>query len=147
MYHTILVPLDGSGRAETILPHVEAVAQQFGAQVVLAHVVEPLNVGIAAYEALLYVEDMRRRTQEAQTYLAAVQRQLQAKQIAAKTVIEYGAVVATVLAIAEREQVDLIALASHGRTGLARVFYGSVAAGLLNQTDRPVLLIRAQGEP
>jgi nucleotide-binding universal stress UspA family protein len=42
--------------------------------------------------------------------------------------------------------VDLIALASHGRTGVPRVFYGSVAAGLMNQTDRPLLIIRAQDE-
>lgn len=51
--------------------------------------------------------------------------------------------VSTLLAVAERENADLIGLASHGRTGLGRVFYGSVAAGLLNQTDHPLLLIRA----
>jgi nucleotide-binding universal stress UspA family protein len=144
MYHTILVPLDGSQRAEKILPHVEAVAQKFGAQLILVQVVEPLNVGVEVYDMMLYAEDMQRRTQEAKSYLAALQRQLHEKQIEAKTVIEYGPVVVTLLAIAERENADLIALASHGRTGLARVFYGSVAAGLLNQTDRPLLLIRAQ---
>jgi nucleotide-binding universal stress UspA family protein len=46
--------------------------------------------------------------------------------------------------VADREQADLIAMASHGRTGLARVFYGSVASGVLNQADRPLLLIRTQ---
>jgi nucleotide-binding universal stress UspA family protein len=134
----------GSLRAEKILPHVEAVAQKFGAQLILAQVVEPMNVGIEVYDALMYAEDMQRRTQEARSYLDTLQRQLHEKQIKAKTIIEYGPVVVTLLAIAEREKADLIALASHGRTGLARVFYGSVAAGLLNQTDRPLLLIRAQ---
>ena len=48
--------------------------------------------------------------------------------------------------MAARENADLIAMASHGRTGLGRVFYGSVAAGVLHRADRPLLLIRAQDE-
>jgi nucleotide-binding universal stress UspA family protein len=146
MYHTILVPLDGSLRAERILPHVEAVAQKFGAQLVLVQVVEPTYIGVSPYDmgGLYIAEVVARLTQEAKTYLSALQGQLRAKKIEAKTVIEYGPVVVTLLAIAEREKADLIALASHGRTGLARVFYGSVASGLLNRTDRPLLLIRAQ---
>ena len=48
-----------------------------------------------------------------------------------------------IIDVAEREDADLIAMASHGHTGLARVFYGSVAAGVLNKADRPLLLIRA----
>jgi nucleotide-binding universal stress UspA family protein len=47
------------------------------------------------------------------------------------------------LDVAAREEVNLIAMTSHGRTGLARVFYGSVAAGVLHQADRPLLLVRA----
>jgi len=45
---------------------------------------------------------------------------------------------------AELEKVDLIAMASHGRTGAARVFYGSVAAGVLHRVDRPLLIIRSR---
>jgi nucleotide-binding universal stress UspA family protein len=41
---------------------------------------------------------------------------------------------------------DLIAITSHGHTGLSRVFYGSVAAGVLHQVDRPLLIIRSKGE-
>jgi nucleotide-binding universal stress UspA family protein len=48
-----------------------------------------------------------------------------------------------IISAAERNDADLIALASHGRTGLAQVFYGSVAAGVLHRIDRPLLLIRA----
>jgi nucleotide-binding universal stress UspA family protein len=53
-------------------------------------------------------------------------------------------VVTCILEEAVRKNVDLIAMASHGRTGLARAFYGSVAAGILHQADRPLLLVRAQ---
>jgi nucleotide-binding universal stress UspA family protein len=45
---------------------------------------------------------------------------------------------------AEKEGVDLIAIASHGRSGLSRAFYGSVTAALLQRIDRPLLLIRSQ---
>jgi nucleotide-binding universal stress UspA family protein len=48
---------------------------------------------------------------------------------------------------AREKEIDLIALASHGRTGLARFFYGSVALGVLHRADRPLLLIRSQDEP
>jgi nucleotide-binding universal stress UspA family protein len=56
----------------------------------------------------------------------------------------HGPVVEAILTTAECEKVDLIAMASHGRTGLAQVFYGSVAAGVLNRIDRPLLLVRSQ---
>jgi nucleotide-binding universal stress UspA family protein len=54
-------------------------------------------------------------------------------------------VVETIILCAQRESADLIALASHGRGGLAGVFYGSVAAGLLHRVDRPLLIIRSPG--
>jgi len=53
-------------------------------------------------------------------------------------------VVEGIINMAAREGVDLIALASHGRSGLSRVFYGSVAAGLLHRVDRPLLIIRSR---
>jgi len=53
--------------------------------------------------------------------------------------------VAVITKVAEEEGADLIAIASHGRTGLERVFYGSIAAGLLQVVDRPLLLIRSRG--
>jgi len=53
-------------------------------------------------------------------------------------------VVDAILQSAEQEKVDLIAMSSHGRGGLARVFYGSVAAGLLQRVDRPLLIIRSR---
>ena len=57
-----------------------------------------------------------------------------------------GAVVEAIIAAAARHEVDLIALASHGHSGLAQVFYGSVAAGVLQRVDRPLLLVRSQIE-
>lgn len=146
MYKTILVPLDGSKRAERILPHVEALAHKFDAKLVILQVVEPILVGVSPYDAgaMYLAEEVERRTEEAKAYVAGLQGALREKKIEVQTKVEYGPIVATILETADEYDVELIALASHGRTGLARVFFGSVAAGILNRAERPLLVIRAQ---
>jgi nucleotide-binding universal stress UspA family protein len=147
MYKKILVPLDGSRRAEAIMPHVEELAQQQENEVVLLQIIEPAMTVADPYSAIsdyrAYMQITAEDTAEAKRYLARWQGALNAKGIRAITVVENGPVVKHILAVAAREGADLIAMASHGRTGLSRVFYGSVASGLLNQADRPLLLIRA----
>ncbi len=81
--------------------------------------------------------------EEAKQYLGAVSNAFREKGLDVQVLVEQGPVVRTILDVAEREDADLIAMASHGRSGLARVFYGSVAAGILHQADRPLLLVRA----
>lgn len=146
MYHKILVPLDGSPRAEKVLAYVEELAHHFGATVVLLHVIERLTTVVSPHGVVPYDDDemMQQWNETAKTYLAKLYTELSNKGIEVKTCLEKGSVVSSILYVAESEQVDLIALASHGRTGLARIFYGSVAAGILNQADRPLLLIRTQ---
>jgi nucleotide-binding universal stress UspA family protein len=146
MYNSILVPLDGSDRAEAILPHVEALARSFSAEVVFLIVVEPSTPMTTPHGSLLDLELVEQTTEQAEAYLAGLQGEYQGKGIAGRRFVEYGPVVETISRVAEREQVDLIAMASHGRGGLARVFYGSVTAGLLQRVDRPLLLIRSQNE-
>jgi nucleotide-binding universal stress UspA family protein len=148
MYKTILVPLDSSGRAEQILPHVEQLAQRFGARIILLQVVEPVVGTLADYRegTRFPPTEVDHQIQAARSYLTVLQSKLQERGFDTEIQVEYGPVVPTIQAAADQHQVDLIALASHGRTGLARVFYGSVAAGVLNRVDRPLLLIRAQEE-
>lgn len=148
MYKKILVPLDGSKRAERILPHVEELAQRYDAAVVFLQVVEP-DVPIMGPEVSyirLYEASLERRSEEAEAYLTALAGEFREKGISAKAAVVHGPVVGAILDAAEREDADLIALASHGRTGLSQVFYGSVAAGVLHRIDRPLLVIRAHGE-
>jgi nucleotide-binding universal stress UspA family protein len=146
MYTTILVPLDGSKRAEAILCHVEELARRYGARVVFLQVVEP--VPLMAGPEYTYVavqqDTIEQQKRQAEAYLASLAGEFRQKGIEAETRLAYGPVVEAILDAAEREGVDLIAMASHGRSGLTQVFYGSVAAGVLHRIDRPLLLVRSR---
>lgn len=148
MYKKILVPLDESKCAEAILPHVESVALSMGSEVIFLQVIDfdPAVTMVSPYDMLPDSDPalINRRVVQAESYLADWQRTLQTRGIAASYCLEYGEVVATIMAVAEREGVDLVAMASHGRTGLSRLFYGSVASGVMNRIDRPLLLVRSQ---
>ena len=147
MYSTILVPLDGSKRAEAILCHAEDLARHYDAKVILLQVVEPVPLGVGLEGAYTVLpEDFERWTKQAESYLAALQGGFREKGIEARTCVASGPVVDVIIRAAEREGADLIAMASHGRTGLSQVFYGSVAAGVLHRVDRPLLLIRSRDE-
>lgn len=144
MYATILVPLDGSARAEKILPHVEQMARSFGSNVILLRVVEPI-VTVSSADVFVPVTDsFSAKLEQAQVYLNDLKRRLQEKQIDAVSRVVGSTIVDAICEAAELDKVDLIAMASHGRTGAARVFYGSVAAGVLHRVDRPLLIIRSR---
>ena len=146
MYKTILVPLDGSKRAEAIVPHVEQLALKYGAKVVFLQVVQPhgTHSGAEALPAEVYQKAYEQQRLEAQKYLDGMVGTFREKGIAAATHIVSGRIIDQILSAAEREHIDLVAIASHGRTGLARVFYGSIAAGILHRIDRPLLLVRSR---
>jgi nucleotide-binding universal stress UspA family protein len=146
MYKSILVPLDGSGRAEKILPHVVSLAQCYSARVILLQVIELTPMLIVDYglPGGILPELVEQTKNEAEAYLASWQEKFNEKNIENSSRVEQGSIVETVIRVAEQEDVDLIAMASHGRTGLSHVFYGSVASGILHRIDRPLLLIRAR---
>jgi len=146
MYKTILVPLDRSKRAETILQHVENLALKCKAKVIFMKVIDvpPLKI---AYSRKTFeqhrkdLEDLEKRDGE---YLADMQRVFREKGIDAATHLTHGPVVEEIITTAEQQNADLIAITSHGRGGLSRAFYGSVAAALLQRIDRPLLLVRSR---
>lgn len=149
MYKKILVPLDGSKRAEEILPHVEKLARKFNALIILLHVIEPHYLYTNPHRYILYnVEEISHEanTKEAKLYLARLEGEFYKKDIKVKSFVEDGPITETILNVARREEANLITMSSHGRTGLSKVFYGSVAASLLHLIDRPLLLVRAKGK-
>ncbi|MGD2047854.1 MAG: universal stress protein [Chloroflexota bacterium] len=148
MYKNILVPLDGSKRAEAILPHVEELAQRYEAKVIFFQVVEPppLVVTPGQPDLVHHRQELERVTKEVRSYLMSIQGEFREKGIDARMELGQGPVVRAIIDAAERVDADLIALASHGRSGLAQVFYGSVAAGILQRVSRPLLLVRSETE-
>lgn len=146
MYNVILVPLDGSARSEMILSHVEALALEFGSRVILLQVIEPDQSLLGPQEAHagVNIELLRAKKAEIESYLVGKGGEFRIKGIEVETKVELGPIVDTIIRVAAQEQAELIAMASHGRTGLERVFYGSVAAGVLQRVDRPLLLVRAR---
>jgi nucleotide-binding universal stress UspA family protein len=148
MYKTILVPLDGSKRAESILPYVETLAQSFKGKVIFFVAIEPVlmleyNEIIGMSEFMEKNDDLKEKTAE---YLDSLQKKFSKKGIEVRTLIAHAPAVKAIVDAAEREKADLVAMASHGRTGLSRTFYGSIAAGVLQRIDRPLLLIRSRGD-
>ena len=145
MYKTIVVPLDGSERAEAILPHVEELARSIAAKVIFLQVLESAPSASVPEVAYLdqYQKMLDQLTEASETYLKGLQEKFSEKRIKADICVVQGPIVERIIDVAGREDADLIAIASHGRTGLSRAFYGSVAAGVLHRIDRPLLIIRS----
>ena len=91
-------------------------------------------------------KDFNTQMEQAKSYLKKITENFHKKDISIQTLVANGPAVERILQTAEKENADIIAMASHGRGGLTRVFYGSVAAGVLNRADRPLLVIRSRQE-
>lgn len=147
-YKHVLVPLDGSAFAETALKDALSLAQAYQAQVTLVRVVEPphmLSAQLALESAAAFLELGTLLAQEAQDYLARQQDEFRAQGLEVSTLVVEGDVVADqIIAAAERVGADVIVMSTHGRTGLQRWVFGSVAERVLRQAALPVLLVRVK---
>jgi nucleotide-binding universal stress UspA family protein len=153
MYKKIMVPLDGSELAECVLPHVEAIATGCKAtSVVFVRVIRPIHLqanvpadGILGFneEKLEQMEAQRKQTADA--YLKKIVESARIEKAALSYEVLQGSVSTALAHWAEDNRVDLIVIASHGRSGISRWVYGSVADRLLRSACTPVLMIRAPG--
>ena len=138
-FRRVLVPLDGSGLACSILDHVSRVAEP-GARLVLFTVIEP--VSWASWpDAAGAVPDEREQDATARVWLEEQAVPLRARGFEVETRVSLSRRCAQqILAVAATVEADLIALATHGRSGLARVALGSVADEVVHGAEVPVLL-------
>lgn len=148
MYQKILVPLDGSALAECVLPHLEALAR--GCQVkniVFARVVEPMHMPTGDYvldpEMINKFETEHRLA--AEDYLKNLSAKTNYSGITVKTEVLNGSPAEVLAEYASKNQVDLILIATHGRSGPSRWVWGSVADRILRSACTPVLMVRAPG--
>ena len=143
-FQRILVPLDGSVRAERVLPVVTPIAHALGSELILFQVPIVYVSGWMTGEWFLPVQGvLATAEQDAQVYLDYVAARLRQEGIKTSIATEIGAVAASIIGHAEDNRVDLIAMCTHGRTGLRRWTLGSVADRVLRAGKVPILLVRA----
>lgn len=143
MFQRILVPLDGSKRAETALPIAETIASTTGGSLVLVRVVPlPRDTTFSTMEPFALIqEDPTREYQAAVEYLARQQHTLERKGRVVHTSVLVGMPAQHILASIEAEAIDLVVLCSQGETGFRRWAFGSVAQKVLRHSQAPVLIL------
>lgn len=134
----ILVPLDGSERSASILETVKSIAARAKAEVVLLHVT-PRVLDPAPQWAMKGPISPARGPEHRYQEIAD---RLERGDLVAWPVMAEGDAAEEILARARELDVDLIAMATHGRTGLMRALFGSVTQAVLRRSDRPLILIR-----
>ncbi len=140
MFKQILVPLDGSALAEAILPQVTELARVHDAELVL------LRVALAhAFPGADPTEAQLQAVRESEKYLEEVEKELKARGLRVATVVRYGQAGEEILDHAAFAGIELIAMSTHGRTGVSRWVLGSVAEKVLRASTTPLLLVRAPG--
>lgn len=139
----MLVPLDGSQLSEAVLGPARAWATQLGSEIVLVQVIpfKPYS-SFGDSSGYVFAFDPEADLAEAERYLSEVADRLRstAKQVRVRA--QLGEPSVTIAQIATDEKANLIMMATHGRSGLARLVLGSVATGTLRRTNIPLLLVR-----
>jgi nucleotide-binding universal stress UspA family protein len=150
MYNKILVPLDGSELAECVLPHLSTIAGGCGLQdVVLLRVVKPftpvasyLGDGVSMVDVAGINEDAMKA---AKSYLGQLAEKLVFPGVKVRWEVLTGNEADGIAGYAKDNQVDLIIIATHGRSGVSRWVMGSVADRVMRSACVPVLMVRAPG--
>jgi nucleotide-binding universal stress UspA family protein len=151
MYKRILVPLDGSELAEHVLEHVKVIAKgSQSCQVILLQVIEPLLISFKTNitQANRYREEEDEFEKSVQDYLSGAAKSLKKSGISARTAIArltHGSASGEILNFAKENDVDLIIMSTHGKTGSSRWRFGSVASRVTAHSPVPVLVVAPSG--
>ena len=157
MYKKILVPLDGSELAECVLPHVEFIARGCASgSVIFVRVIEPTALPYGPFtdggHVITQAEATRIRTEadsnnkkSAEEYLNQIVSQHKYPGLSVQSAVIVGNAAESIADYATQNEIDLIAIATHGRSGISRWTWGSVADRILRSACVPVLMVRAPG--
>lgn len=149
MYQKILAPLDGSEIAECTLRHLKTIGTGCNVpEIVLLMVVEPVRQAYGIGEHM--VRDARQKAEDAaKDYLSRMAKDLEEDGARIETVVVSGQPEEAILDYVEKNQVDLVIMSTHGRSGVSRWLLGSVAQRVANHSPVPVLMVpspfRARG--
>ena len=147
----LVVPLDGSKVAESVLPHVEALAKQKGLdgiEVVLLQISEPPEIqsDYPASMPITWEEHVKAETAKrklaGEQYLATVQERLKDAGLNARSEALVGKPAQEIIDYCSKDGFSLIVMATHGRSGLSRWAFGSVAEKVLLGTASPIIVVR-----
>jgi len=144
-----MVPLDGSELAECVLPHVEAFISQCQIRtIVFVRVLEAITPAVAG-EYAINVDDLESREENrkasAEEYLKQIMKQMVPGETGLEKEVLIGRPADRLADYADQNDVDLILMATHGRSGVSRWVRGSVADRILRGASVPVLMVRAPG--
>ena len=141
----VLVPLHGSRFGEQAMG---AVARFTGAdrrEVVLLQVVAPVNPAPLLRDDSVARRTLETRYSKANAYLDGVRKRLGRRGVPARTLVRSGDSAEEILGCAKAEGASLIAMSTHGRSGVRRTLFGSVAEAVIRRSPLPVLIVRATG--
>lgn len=141
MYKRILIAVEHSAADRTILDHVRELARLAGASVVLVHVADGWVARNYDELQLRESEEMR----EDREYLDRLVSDLRGEGFSAEWRLGMGDPASEIVRLAAEEQVDLIAMATHGHRGIGDLIHGTTVSRVRHEVDVPVLLLRARG--
>jgi len=142
-YKKILVPLDGSEMSEAILPEIEKLASAFGANIALLYVA-PIPIVPGVMEPVVTSQTIiDTLIKDAEAYLRKIEKGLKGKGFTVEKHLQQGDEAQQILEHCDREDIDLIAMSTHGRSGVSRWLLGSVAEKVIRHATKPMLLVRA----
>lgn len=143
MTQHLLVPLDGSPLAELALREALALAKLPGSKVIFLQVIPPIEDVISDGDVITIDQQWENRRVRALGYLRSLCAQPVWQGIETEVAVEMGDPAAVILDFAQKHRIDRIVMSTHGRTGLNRWVYGSVAQKVLEAADRTIVLVRA----
>ena len=152
MEQKIVVPLDGSEIGESALPYVEDLVSKLSTEAkvevillrVLSKLTQPITAGSAHVEVPFTKEEVNQRKKQALDYLNKVGEGLRSKGATVTAEVRTGNASEVIVQVAEEANVNMIAMSTHGRTGLSRWAFGSITDKVLRLEGKiPITMVKA----